>query len=113
MKLPIDVSGLTFLVAVAPAPVMDFETKRPKTDDNGEALYTVQLVCLSDGNADILAVKFAGQPGLLAQGTPVKVAGLVATPWSMGERAGVAYKAASVEALAPVHAGNGSADKGR
>jgi hypothetical protein len=113
MKLPVDVSEFRFLVAVPPAPVMDFETKRQRADENGELLHTVQLVCLSDGNADILAVKFAGQPGLLAQGTPVKVSGLVATPWSMGERAGVAYKALRVEALAPVHAGNGSADKGR
>ncbi len=113
MKLPIDVTGLTFLVAVPPAPVIDFDTKRPKADENGEPLHNVQLVALGDGSAEILAVKFAGQPGLLTQGTTVKVAGLVATPWSMGERAGVAFKAASIEPAVPVHTGNGSGDKGR
>ena len=112
MKLKVDVSELRFLVAVPPAPVMDFETKRPKADESGEPLYNVQLVALGEGNAEILAIKFAGQPGLLTQGAPVKVMGLVATPWSMGDRSGVSFKAASVDPL--VGAGrNGSEEKGR
>ena len=32
MKLPIDTTGMTFLCAMDPEPVRDFETKRPKAD---------------------------------------------------------------------------------
>ena len=36
MKLPIDTSDIAFLCALAPEPVVDFETRRPKADENGE-----------------------------------------------------------------------------
>ena len=32
MKLPIDTSAIAFLCALAPEPVIDFETRRPKAD---------------------------------------------------------------------------------
>jgi hypothetical protein len=112
MKLPIDVSELTFLVAVPPVPVMDFETKKQKADDDGQPMHTVQLVCLGDGNAEILAVKFAGPPGALMQGAPAKVTNLVATPWSMGERSGVSFKASSVEPAVVAGRNGSAAEKG-
>ena len=34
---------------------------------------------------------------LLGQGTPVKVHGLVAQPWTMADRSGVSFRAARVE----------------
>ena len=46
----------------------------------------------------MLAVKVPGQPSqAIRQGHPVKVTGLVAQPWSMNDRAGVAFRAARVE----------------
>ena len=108
MKLPIDASGLQFLVVVAPVPVIDFETKRPKADEDGQPLHTVKLVAMGDGDAEILPVKVPGA-GTLLPGTAVTVSGLFASPWSKGDRSGVSFKAASVEAL--VGAGNGSAEK--
>ena len=98
MKLPVDTSALAFLCAMPPEPVVDFETKRPRADDNGEPLYVVQLVALAENSAEILAVKVAGQPTAgIRQGHPVKVVGLVAQPWTMGDRSGVAFRAARVE----------------
>jgi hypothetical protein len=98
MKLPIDTSAIAFLCALAPEPVVDFETRRPKTDENGEPLYVVQLLVMGDDSADLIAVKV---PGVLSsgirQGHPVKVHGLVAQPWSMNDRSGVAFRAARVE----------------
>ena len=44
MKLPIDTSAIAFLCALAPEPVIDFETKRPRADENGEPLYVIQLL---------------------------------------------------------------------
>lgn len=106
MKLPIDTTGVTFLCALAPEPVMDFETKRQKGDLNGEPLFSVQLVLLADGGAEVISVKIVGTPADgLVSGTPVAVVGLVATPWSMGDRSGVSFKASSIQPLTPAASG--------
>jgi hypothetical protein len=97
MKLPVDTSAIAFLCAVEAEPVVDFETKRPRADENGEPLYLVQLIAMTDGAAEILAVKVPGMPSSIRQGHPVKVTGLVAQPWTMNDRAGVAFRAARVE----------------
>ena len=98
MKLPVDTSAIAFLCAMPPEPVVDFETKRPRADDNGEPLYVVQLVALAENSAEILAVKVPGAPSpAIRQGHPVKVVGLVAQPWTMGDRSGVAFRAARIE----------------
>ncbi|HVA61823.1 MAG TPA: hypothetical protein VNG13_15005 [Mycobacteriales bacterium] len=110
MRLPIDTTGLTLLVGLAPEPVVDFETRRPKADENGEPLFALQLVALSSEGAEVINVKVPGEPKGLTLGTPVRVVGLVALPWSMGERSGVSFKAARVEAL-PAGAVGASAGK--
>ena len=110
MKLPIDTTGVTFLCALAPEPVMDFETKRQKGDLNGEPLYSVQLVLLADGGAEVISVKIVGTPTAgLVSGTPVAVTGLVATPWSMADRSGVSFKASSILPLVPASAARSTA----
>lgn len=112
MKLPIDTSGIRFFVGVPPVPVLDFDTKRPKVDENGQAVHEVQLCAVMDGKADALAVKFAGAPGLLNEGTPVRIVGMVATPWAKGDRSGVSFRAAAVEAAVPAGRNGSAADKG-
>lgn len=101
MRLPIDTTGITFLVASAPEPVRDFESKRQKTDEAGAPLFALQLVVLGGDGAEVISVKVAGEPATLTQGSPVRVADLVATPWSMGDRAGVSFKASRIEPAAP------------
>ena len=100
MKLPIDTTGMTFLAAGPAEPVLDFESKTAKVDENGAALFSVQVVALAEGGAEVIGVKIAGEPKGITQGAAVKVTGLVATPWNMGDRSGVAYRAARIEPLA-------------
>ena len=100
MRLPIDVSGMTLLAGTAPEPVVDFDTRTPKADENGEPLYTVQLVTIGAEGAEVISVKVPGEPKGVSQGVPVRVSGLVAIPWSMEGRSGVSFKAARVEPLA-------------
>jgi len=98
MRLPIDTAAIAFLCAMPPEPVIDFETRRPKADENGEPLYVIQLLAMGDSSADLLAVKVPGVPSqAIRQGAPVKVTGLVAQPWTMADRSGVSFKAARVE----------------
>jgi hypothetical protein len=102
MKLPVDTSAIAFLCAVEAEPVVDFETRRPKADENGEPLYVVQLIAMTDGAAEIIAVKVPGLPSAgIRQGHPVKVSGLVAQPWTMADRSGVAFRATLIEPAVP------------
>jgi hypothetical protein len=98
MKLPVDTSAIAFLCALAPEPVIDFQTKRPRADENGEPLYVVQLLVMGEDSADLIAVKVPGVPSAaIRQGAPVKVSGLVAQPWTMADRSGVSFRAARIE----------------
>ena len=98
MKLPIDTSGMMFLAAGPPEPVVDFDTKAAKVDESGQTIFAVQVVGLRDGGAEVLSVKVAGEPKGIAQGVAVKLVGLVAQPWAMGDRSGVAFRATRIEA---------------
>ena len=101
MKLPVDTSAIAFLCALEPHPLLDFQSKQQRADENGEPLYVVQLIALAQGEAEILAVKVPGLPTGIRQGHPVKVTGLVAQPWTMNDRSGVAFRAARVEPAVP------------
>jgi hypothetical protein len=98
MKLPVDTSAIAFLCALAPEPMIDFQTKQHRADENGEPLYVIQLLAMGDGSADLIAVKVPGVPSAaIRQGMAVKVTGLVAQPWTMADRSGVSFRALRVE----------------
>ena len=99
MKLPLATSGMTFLAVAPPERVKDFETKQPRTDENGAPLFTTLVVALFGGEAEIIPVKVAGDPGPFDQGSALKVSGLTAQPWSMGDRSGISYRAEKIELL--------------
>jgi hypothetical protein len=42
---------------MASEPVIDFETKRPRADENGEPLYVIQLLAMGEDSADLILVK--------------------------------------------------------
>jgi hypothetical protein len=113
MRLPIDTSAISFLCALAPEPVLDFETKQPRADENGEPLFVIQLLVMGEESADLIAVKV---PGVLSsgirQGHPVKVTGLVAQPWTMNDRSGVAFRAARVEPVVAQASASGEGGRG-
>jgi len=98
MKLPIDTSGMTFLAAGPAEPALNYDTKAVKVDDNGQAIFSVQVVALVDGGAEVLPVKVAGEPKGIVKGGGLKLVGLVAQPWSMDGRFGVAFRATQIEA---------------
>jgi hypothetical protein len=58
----VDRSAIAFLCALEPQPLLRFDTKEPRADENGEPLYVVQLIALAEGEAEILAVKVPGSP---------------------------------------------------
>jgi hypothetical protein len=98
MKLPVDTSAIAFLCALAPEPVIDFQTKQPRADENGEPLYVIQLLAMGDGSADLPAVKVPGlrrRPS--ARASRVKVTGPGRPTLDHGRPVRVSFRAARVE----------------
>src|SRR6266516_3010661 len=99
--LVVDTTKLTFMVAGDYEPVTDYETKQPKADRNGVPLVLVDLVVsfrndFGRAKSEVIRVKVP-DPKPFAQGTSVRVADLVAVPWSQDGKSGVAYRATAVE----------------
>ena len=102
MRLPIDVTTISFLAASEPEPMTEHDSDRPRLDRDGKPLCVVRVVALADGQAEILAVRLAGvPPKAVVQGAALRVRGLSATPWSMAERSGITYRAEAIEPLSP------------
>jgi hypothetical protein len=113
MRLPIDTTGLMFLLVRDAEPVRDFETKQVKADSDGVPLFQVELVAMGNGEADIIRVKVAGEPEGLTVNGPVTVTGLVAQPWQMdGGRSGVSFRADGIRDGAPTGKARASASSG-
>ena len=99
MRLTIDTTNVTFFCTRAAEPRTDRETGAPRIDrETNLPLWQVQLAALDPSGGEVLAVTVAGQPTVQV-GAPVEVKGLVAIPWSQGDRSGVAYRAAELRPL--------------
>ena len=99
MRLHIDTSATLYMATGAPTPVLDRETRTQRVDDQGRPLYTVSLLAISPDGPEIHDVKFAGETKGLEEMTPVKVTKLVASPWSIGDRNGISFRADQVQPL--------------
>ena len=81
MRLEIRTERMQFLATRAPEPKTDMEGRQKKDQRTQELLWQTELVALEVA------------PGQYVQGGE-----LVATPWAMGDRSGVAYRAATLAA---------------
>ena len=97
MKLPIDTGSVKFAAAGAAEPVLDYETRAPKLDENGTPLFNVPLFAAGTGIKDSITVKVAGEPKGLSEFTMVKVTNLIATTWEVGSNHGVSFRADRIE----------------
>jgi hypothetical protein len=104
-RLPVDTTSLSFICARGPEPVLDYNTKLPVADRDGQALYWVTLLVTTEGEAEVLRVKVAGEPKGLATHSPVKVRGLTALYWKNDDgRSGVSYFATAIDPARPERA---------
>src|ERR1700689_3180047 len=99
VRLPIDTGTVKFAAAGPAEPVLDYETRAPKTDENGTALFNVPLFAAGSGVKDSITVKVSGEPKGLSEFTPVKVTNLIATTWEVGTNHGVSFRAERIELL--------------
>ena len=97
MRLPIDTQTVKFAAAGPAEPVLDYETRAPKLDENGTALFNVPLFAAGSGVKDSITVKVAGEPKGLSEFTPIKVTNLMATTWEVGTNHGGSFRADRIE----------------
>ncbi|MEB3070518.1 hypothetical protein [[Mycobacterium] vasticus] len=101
MRLKIDTSTSRFIVTKAAEQRLNFDTGSPKTDTvTGLLLYAVQVLALDDTGGEVLNITVAGDPKV-AVTQPVSVSGLVAIPWTQGDRSGVAFRADAITGADP------------
>jgi len=99
MRLPIDTQTVKFAAAGPAEPVLDYETRAQKLDENGTALFNVPLFAAGSGVKDSITVKVSGEPKGLSEFTPVKITNLTATTWEVGTNHGVSFRAERIELL--------------
>ena len=107
MKLRVDTNQVQFIVSRLATPKVERESGKQRADrTTGELLFQFQVMALDDTGGEVLNVTVCGEPKLTV-GQQVRFDGLVAIPWSQGERSGVAFRCEQVvptEAARPVSA---------
>jgi hypothetical protein len=103
MRLEIKTERMQFMATRAPEPKTDQEGRQKRDPRTQEPLWQTELVALDADGAEVIRVATAFQPEV-TPGQYVQVGELVASPWSMGDRSGVAYRAASLAPARPARA---------
>jgi hypothetical protein len=103
-SIPVDTARLGVL-RCANVPEVKFsnsETQEVKKDRDGNPVYTVAVIVRPDGRRiSVIEIAVSGEPQGLEPGQAVKVTGLTAFVWAMGDRSGVSFRA---DAITPAHA---------
>ncbi len=98
MQLEIKTEGVDFVVSRSPQPKNDNDGRQKTDRETGEPLHVTELVAMDDTGAEVIKVTTAGQPTVVKRQL-VTVVKLVATPWNIDGRGGVAFRA---DAITPV-----------
>ena len=95
MRLEIKTDGVQFLVSRKPEPKTDGDGRHKADRDTKALLYVTELVGIDETGAEVIKATTAGEPKVAVR-QPVYVTGLVATPWTVDGRSGVAFRAESI-----------------
>ncbi|MET7971693.1 hypothetical protein ABZW44_01200 [Streptomyces mirabilis] len=101
-SIPVDTARLGVLrCAIAPeAKISNFETQEVKKDRDGNTVYSVAVTVRQDGRRiSVIEIAVAGEPKGIEEGQILKVTGLTAFAWAMGDRHGISFRA---DAITPV-----------
>lgn len=99
MRLIIDTSRVhTFTVGLEPAPKKDQNGVQRVDRATNAPMWTVQLVAVDDGGAEVINVTTVGtEPPKVKAGDVVTPVDLQAIPWAQNGRNGTAYRATQVK----------------
>ncbi|MFJ4205767.1 hypothetical protein ACIP2Y_39890 [Streptomyces sviceus] len=98
-SIPVDTARLGVL-RCANVPEVKFsnpETQEVKKDKDGNPVYTVAVTVRPDGRRiSVIEIAVSGEPKGIEPGQIVKVVGLTAFVWTMGDRNGVSFRADAI-----------------
>ncbi|MGP4112519.1 SCO3933 family regulatory protein [Streptomyces sp. 4N509B] len=109
-SIPVDTSRLGVLrCAVAPeAKISNYETQEVKKDRDGTTIYTVAVMVRQDGRrVSVIEIAVPGEPKGVVEGAEVRVTGLEAFAWNMGDRHGISFRASAITPVLPAGKGGG------
>jgi len=95
MQLEIKTDSVEFVVSRAPQPKHDNDGRQKTDRETGELLHVTELVAMDETGAEVIKVTTAGQPRVTKR-QPVTVVKLVANPWNIDGRGGVAFRADAI-----------------
>lgn len=101
-SIPVDTARLGVLrCAIAPeVKISNSETQEVKKDRDGNPVYTVAVTVRQDRRRiSVIEIAVSGEPTGIEEGQIVKVTGLVAFMWSMGDRHGVSFRADAITSI--------------
>jgi len=97
-SLPLDASQFRFLAVSEADAVVDFTTKVPKADRNGQPVFSLDVLFSREGHkGEVVTVKVAGDKPVVTEGQKLRITGLEATPWENNGRSGISFSATSVQ----------------
>ncbi|MCC9739726.1 hypothetical protein [Streptomyces sp. MNU89] len=111
-SIPVDTSRLGVLrCAVAPEPkIADYEKQEVKKDREGNTIYTVAVMVRQDKRrVSVIEVAVTGEPKGVIEGAEVRITGLEAFSWAMGDRHGISFRAAAITPVMPAASKGGGA----
>ncbi|MBQ0868289.1 hypothetical protein [Streptomyces sp. RK75] len=115
-SIPVDTSRLGVLrCAVEPeTKYSNYENREVKKDRDGNTVYTVGVMVRQEGRrVSVIEIAVPGEPKGIVEGVQVRVTGLEAFAWSMGDRHGVSFRASAITPVAtPAPAPGPAAGKG-
>ncbi|WP_438822254.1 SCO3933 family regulatory protein [Kineococcus terrestris] len=101
MRIKMDTTSVRFMVTRPGEAKVDRETGQERVDrSTGALLWQVQVMALDESGGEILTVTIDSEPKI-AVGEFVRLDGLVAIPWSQGDRSGVAFRASGIAPVKP------------
>ncbi|MGH3710333.1 MAG: hypothetical protein ACRDRQ_19995 [Pseudonocardiaceae bacterium] len=104
MQLEIKAEGVDFVVSRAPAPKKNNDGRQKTDRETGAPLHMTELVAMDQTGAEVIKVTTAGEPQV-AKRQIVTVVKLVATPWNIDGRGGVAFRADAIRPIPATPAG--------
>jgi hypothetical protein len=105
MQLEIKTEGVDFVVSRAPQPKNDNDGRQKTDRETGAPLHVTELVAMDETGAEVIKVTTSGEPRV-AKRQLVTVVRLVATPWIIDGRGGVAFRADTIVPLPTAAAGS-------
>ncbi|MGH2705152.1 MAG: hypothetical protein ACRDJ4_08665 [Actinomycetota bacterium] len=101
MRFPIDKTAMRFTCGTVPQPVKDYGTGGQKADENGEPLFSVGVLAMANGEAELITVKVPGKVSAgVVPGTSVQIDGLVAAHYSVEGKSGLYFRCLRIEPVA-------------